>query len=203
MGLERIPAVMEGNPSVFKTFLFKDIVEKIKQLAPEKSSPVSDKQYGRAVRIIADHARAIYFLISDGVIPSNEGRGYILRRIIRRATRFGRLLGIEHSFLNELGKEVIGNYCKAYPQLEEARDFAFKVVNDEEKRFSKTLKEGSRVLTLAISKIKEQNGTHMDPRDAFRLYETYGFPVELTQEILKENDLQLELDKFDKYMESS
>ncbi|MGM0365607.1 MAG: alanine--tRNA ligase [Actinomycetota bacterium] len=201
MGLERTAAVLEGTPSVFKTFLFKEIVDTIKQLAPRDSSPVGQDQYIRAVRIIADHSRAIYFLISDGVIPSNEGRGYILRRIIRRATRFGRLLGIGHPFLNDLGKKVINNYSKAYPQLRDGADFAFKIVDDEEKRFSKTLKEGSRVLSSSISKLKQKNQIDMDPRDAFRLYETFGFPIELTQEILKEKGLKLKLDKFNEYMQ--
>ncbi len=198
MGLERIAAVLEGDPSVFNTYLFRDIVKRIEEFVPRKEN---DKAYRRAVRIIADHARAIYFLITDGVIPSNEGRGYILRRIIRRATRSGRLLGIEHTFLNNLGQTVIDGYSAAYPQLEEGRDFAFKIVKDEEERFSRTLKEGNRVLSSAISCHKKQNRADLDPKDAFKLYETYGFPVELTQEIIKEEGLKLDIEKFNKYMQ--
>ncbi len=201
MGLERIEAVLGGDPSVFKTNLFGDIVSTIKELAPPKNSPVKATEYKRAIRIMADHARAIYFLITDGVIPSNEGRGYILRRIIRRATRFGRLVGIKHTFLNELGEKVIDNYFKAYPQLKEGKNFAFRIVGDEEKKFSKTLEEGSKALSSAITGLKQENNNYIDPKDAFRLYETYGFPVELTQEILKEHGLKLDMSGFNKYMQ--
>ncbi len=200
MGLERIEAVLNKHPSVFKTGLFANIRKKIDQLASAYPGDREDEAYKRALTIIADHTRAIYFLTTDGVIPSNEGRGYILRRIIRRATRFGRLLGIEHTFLNHLGQIVIHDYSQAYPQLKEKKDFAFKVIKDEEERFSTTLKEGNRVLRSALAKLKERNNQEMDPKDAFRLYETYGFPVELTQEIIKEQGFSLDMAKFDQYM---
>jgi alanyl-tRNA synthetase len=207
MGLERIAAVMEGDPSIFKTALFKKIVKKVLDVSKNTASSEKDSGIGsnmnftRSVRIIADHARAIYFLISDGVSPSNEGRGYILRRIIRRAVRYGRQLGIKNYFLNSIGEVVIDEYSDVYPEISEKKDFSFKLVDDEEKRFTETLKEGSKVLIQKIKEIKKDKGIYLDPGDAFRLYDTYGFPVELTEEILNENDLRLDRKKFDSRLE--
>ena len=204
MGLERIMAVLEGTPSVYKTSLFETIIKKIEEISGEKDffnkKGNQDTVFKKSSRIIADHARAIYFLISDGVTPSNLGRGYILRRIIRRAIRFGRSIGIEGYFLNDIGQLVIREYSKTYPELLEKKDFAFKLVLDEEKRFTETLKEGSKVLAGKISGIKKNKGKNLDPEDAFRLYDTYGFPVELTVEILDENDLNLDIEKFYDYL---
>jgi len=201
MGLERICSVINGSNSVFKTELFKNIILKIEELS-RKNRLVKDyySEASRAQKIISDHSRAIYFLISDGVTPSNEGRGYILRRIIRRAIRYGRLIGIEDYFLNEIGKIIIRDYKDAYPELELKKDISFKIVDDEEKRFSKTLKEGTKVLMQNISDLKKKNENILKPKDAFRLYDTYGFPVELTAEILKENNLEIDNAKFNEYM---
>ncbi|HEY4662933.1 MAG TPA: alanine--tRNA ligase [Candidatus Humimicrobiaceae bacterium] len=204
MGLERIMAVIEGTPSVFKTSLFEMIIKKIEEISGKKDffkkSGNQDAVFKKSARIIADHTRAIYFLISDGVTPSNLGRGYILRRIIRRAIRFSRSIGIKGYFLNDIGQLVIGEYSKTYPELLAKKDFAFKLVRDEEKRFTETLKEGSKVLAGKISGIKKNKGGNLDPEDAFRLYDTYGFPVELTVEILNENDLKLDIEKFYGYL---
>jgi len=204
MGLERITAALEGNPSVFKTSLFKNVIKKIEEISVKKNYSENSKkhnpEFNKSTRIIADHARAIYFLISDGVVPSNEGRGYILRRIIRRAIRFGKLIGIEDFFLNDIGQSVISEYSKIYPELLEKKKFSFKLVSDEEKRFTKTLKEGSKLLTQKISSIKRENKEYLDPEDAFRLYDTFGFPVELTEEILGENGLKLDMVKFYGYL---
>jgi alanyl-tRNA synthetase len=208
MGLERIEAVMEGEPSIFKTFLFKKIVKRVLEITKCTSSSNkghsgrSDSDFEKAVRIIADHSRAIYFLISDGVSPSNEGRGYILRRIIRRAVRFGRQLGIKEYFLNKIGEVVVNEYADTYPEIKEKKDFSFRLVDDEEKRFTKTLKEGSKVLLQRIKEIKEEKGMYLDSTDAFKLYDTYGFPVELTDEILKENGLKLDKEKFDLHLKA-
>ncbi len=199
MGLERIAAVLERDPSVFRTFLFKDILKKINKLAGNKGK--TDSEIARAKRIIADHIRSIYFLIADGIIPSNEGRGYILRRIIRRAIRYGKLLGVEGQFLNEVGKEVIKNYSHYYKELKEKEEFAFKLVNDEEKRFSKTLKEGSKVLLDNIKDLKADGKEYIKTGDAFKLYDTFGFPIELTQEILNEHNLKVDLEEFENYLE--
>lgn len=201
MGLERIAAVLEGDPSVFRTSLFKEIIKKIEKISGKKLSD-ENSENNRGIKIIADHSRAITFLISDGVLPSNEGRGYILRRILRRAIRFGRIIGIEGYFLNEISSQVIRSYEDAYPQLEKKKEFLFGVINDEEKRFSQTLKDGTKVLMQNIEASKSMGKKYMDAKDAFRLYDTFGFPVELTVEVLKENDLDLDFDKFNEYLKS-
>ena len=203
MGAERIIAVLENESSIFRTTLFKKILKKIQEISGKKLTSPGDDNYdtdaNRAIRILADHIRAIYFLISDGVNPSNEGRGYILRRIIRRAVRFGKQIGINDYFINDIGMVVVKQYSPNYPGLSEKSRFAAKLVLDEEKRFTKTLKEGSRILAEKISEIKDTGRDFLDPEDAFRLYETYGFPVELTTEILDENGLKLDHDKFEHY----
>jgi len=200
MGLERLMAVVGGNPSVFKTELFKSIVGRIVELSGRKSgSGKSGGAFDRSVKVIADHSRAVYFLISDGVVPSNEGRGYILRRIIRRAIRYGKLIGIKDNFLNSVGEAVINQYSKWYPSLMDKKDFSFKLVSDEEKRFTRTLDEGSRVLMQKVKEVKEANKDYINPGDAFRLYDTFGFPVELTREILSENNIKIDIDKFNDY----
>ena len=204
MGLERITAALEGTPSVFKTSLFKEILEKIEEISGKRLTDKNDSQYNpdfnRSIRVVVDHSRAIYFLISDGVMPSNEGRGYILRRIIRRAIRFGRLLGIDDFFLNDIGKTVIDKYSDVYPELLNKKDFSLKLVRDEEKRFSKTLKEGMKVLVQEIKELKVSGKEYINSKDSFRLYDTFGFPVELTMEILGENNLKLDLNKFNDFL---
>jgi len=203
MGLERIVAVLEGRTSVFKTSLFNPILDKIYEMTGEKLKETgkdgNSEEVNRALRILADHSRAIYFLLADGVTPSNEGRGYILRRIIRRAIRFGKKLGIEDFFLNQVGEVVVSKYSGHYGELLKKKDLAFDIVMDEEKRFTRTLTEGSVILDNMISTAKEKKSSSLDPQEAFRLYETYGFPVELTMEILKEEDLDLDLDGYGKY----
>ncbi|MCE5329999.1 alanine--tRNA ligase [bacterium] len=204
MGLERIYAAVDDSASVYRTSLFEGIFAKLKditgkELSDEKNN-TGNHEINKALKIIADHSRAIYFLITDGVAPSNEGRGYILRRIIRRAIRFGRVLGINDFFLNEIGNAIITDYKNAYPEIEERKNFSFQIVSEEEKRFSNTLKEGTKVLVSNISELKAKNEKYLDSKDAFRLYDTYGFPVELTGEILAENGLLLDMDKFDSYI---
>jgi len=196
MGLERITAVMEGQSSIFKTSLFTPILDRIYEITGKKLTNTGDKDHdveiNKALRVLADHSRAIYFLLADGVAPSNEGRGYILRRIIRRAIRFGRKLGIDDYFLNEIGRTVIDNYSQYYPELSEKDALACRIVLDEEKRFARTLKEGSVILSEMIDRANKKNKKRLDPKDAFILYETYGFPVELTSEILDEHNIQLD-----------
>lgn len=204
MGLERIYAAVSNSISVYRTPLFFEILKKLKDISGMelkiKVESNDDINISRALKIISDHSRSIYFLISDGVMPSNEGRGYILRRIIRRAIRFGRILGINDYFLNEIGSVIISQYSPAYPELNERKDFAFQIVSDEEKRFSNTLKEGTRLLSASIADLKKKNDKFLDPNDAFRLYETYGFPVELTKEILAENNLLIDMEKINLFM---
>ncbi|MHB1345948.1 MAG: alanine--tRNA ligase [Candidatus Humimicrobiaceae bacterium] len=204
MGLERIYAAVSNSNSVYKTPLFAEILGKLKEITGKelKIEVESDEDInnGKALKIISDHSRSIYFLISDGVTPSNEGRGYILRRIIRRAIRFGRVLGIEDYFLNKIGDVITEQYKTAYPELLEKKEFAFHIVSDEEKRFSNTLREGSKLLYANIADLKKKSEKFLEPNDAFRLYETYGFPVELTKEILVENNLSIDLEKINLLM---
>jgi len=204
MGLERIEAVLNKDPSVFRTSLFADIVSKIEELSGKKLLPKKDsgfnREVNRCIKIVADHGRAITFLIADGVVPSNEARGYILRRIIRRAVRFGKLIDINDFFLEKIIKKVIGNYGNHYPELTENIDKILKIANEEEKRFSQTLKEGTRVLSQKIEELSSSANKYLDPGTAFKLYDTFGFPVELTMEILKENNLELDMASFNNFM---
>jgi alanyl-tRNA synthetase len=203
MGLERIYSAVNGSNSVFNTPLFKNIVSKISEIADGNSeNNYEDEIKTRAKKIISDHCRAIYFLISDGVMPSNEGRGYILRRIIRRAIRYGRLINVKDYFLNEIGKVIINDYGEAYPELESKKEISFQVVHDEEKKFSNTLKDGMKILLQNISELKEKKETILSPENTFRLYDTYGFPVELTEEILKESNLSVDIAGFNEFMKN-
>ena len=204
MGLERIEAVLEKNPSVFKTARFSPIVKKIEELSAKKLAAKNEPDYSdtvnRCIKIVADHGRAVSFLIADGVLPSNESRGYILRRIIRRAIRFGKLIDIEDYFLNEIAESVINAYSDAYPELFNKKDTIRKIINDEERRFSQTLKEGTKLLNQKIEELKNAGKKLMDSEDSFRLYETYGFPAELTIEILRENNLELDMAGFKRHL---
>jgi alanyl-tRNA synthetase len=211
MGLERIKAALEGKSSVFDTELFRPIIDKIYEITGKKLEESDDKdgnsKDNRSIRIIADHLRAIYFLIADGITPSNDGRGYILRRIIRRAVRFGRELGIEDCFLNRIGNIIYEIYSDYYPELSDKYQLASRIVLEEEERFIKTLREGSSMLNGMIEDVIGNKKKSLDPQEAFRLYETYGFPVELTAEILRENNIVLDLkkveDHFKKHVERS
>lgn len=204
MGLERIYAAVLSSTSVFRIPLFNGILGKLKEISGKelksKSENNNDIEINRALKIVSDHCRSIYFLISDGVTPSNEGRGYILRRIIRRAIRFGRVLGINDYFLNEIGNVIADDYKSAYPEIEEKKNFAFQIVSDEEKRFSNTLKGGTKLLIANIADLKSKGEKYLDSNDAFKLYDTYGFPVELTGEILAENNLYLDVEKFNLFV---
>ncbi len=205
MGLERIAAVLLNNPSVFKTGLFMPVVEKVEKLSGarllEKNNEGYDEKINRSIKIIADHSRAIVFLAADGVTPANESKGYILRRILRRAVRFGRLLNMKDCFLNELAEIVIDNYGSFYPELENNKDNIYRIIGQEEKKFMQTLKEGSKVLSLQIEQLKSYGNRYLEPSTAFKLYETFGFPVELTTEILNENGFELDIKKFNDFME--
>ncbi len=200
MGLERIEAVIEKNPSVFRTTRFRPIISKIQELSGKKlcdrNEPGFSAETNRCIKIVADHGRAVSFLIADGVMPSNESRGYILRRIIRRAIRFGKLIDIEDYFLNEVTQTVIAAYSDAYPELSNKKDTIRKIINDEERRFSQTLKEGTKVLNIKIEELKKAGKNFLDPQDSFKLYDTFGFPAELTVEILRENNLEMDMAAF-------
>ncbi len=184
MGLERLAVVMQDVDSVFDIDTMKAIRDKVCQL--------SGKQYqvdaldDVSIRLITDHIRSSTFLISDGVMPSNEGRGYVLRRIIRRAARHGRMLGIDGTFLAQISQVVIDSSKDGYPELEEKQDFILKVLTQEEEKFAKTIDQGLAILSEMEEKMVAAGAKELSGEDTFKLYDTYGFPVDLTAEILEE-----------------
>lgn len=185
MGLERITMVCQGVASTFETDLLRPIMDKVCEMSgvPYKKSEKTDI----SLRIITDHARCVSFLISDGVIPGNEGRSYVLRMILRRALRHGKILGMELPFLYKLVDVVVENYGEAYPDLVKNKAKIIDTIKKEEERFAKTLDRGYKMLDEFISAKKD-----IDGESAFKLYDTYGFPFELTKEIAEENGLQVD-----------
>lgn len=194
MGLERITMVCQGVASTFETDLLKPILDKVSEMSgvPYKKSEKTDI----SLRIITDHARCVSFLISDGVIPGNEGRSYVLRMILRRALRHGKILGMELPFLYKLVDVVVDNYGDAYPDLVKNKSKIIDVIKKEEERFAKTLDRGYKMLEEFISEKKD-----IDGESAFKLYDTYGFPFELTKEIAEENGLGIDENGFKKAMQ--
>ena len=200
MGLERIAAIMQGVNSLFEVDTVRNIMGEV--------CKVSNIQYGKdpkmdvSLRVITDHIRGITFMISDGIVPSNEGRGYVLRRLLRRAARHGKLLGIEDLFLDQIAKVVIKESGQAYPELEDRKDYILKVIRMEEERFNETIDQGLEILKQYVAEMKENNIKVLDGEKAFRLYDTYGFPIDLTKEILEENGLSVDEQAFTKEMEN-
>jgi len=199
MGLERIAAAMQGKPSVYDTDLFVPLIECVASLAGKRYEEGEGSD--RAMMIVAEHGRAITFLIADGVMPSNEGRGYVLRRVLRRAALFGRKLGLEGQFLGELAKVVIAQMGHIYPELERGRGIILSTIEAEETRFDETLDRGLNLLDGIIEEAKVSGKTALSGEDIFKLYDTYGFPVELTAEIAAENGLSVDLEGFEREME--
>ncbi|MGL5259420.1 MAG: alanine--tRNA ligase [Lachnospiraceae bacterium] len=199
MGLERLAVVVQDVDSVFDIDTMKAIRDKICELSNVvyKSNEIKDI----SIRLITDHIRSATFLISDGVMPTNEGRGYVLRRLIRRAARHGRLLGITGAFLATLSETVIEESKDGYEELETKRDFILKVLSQEESKFDKTIDQGLAILGEMQEKMKVENKTVLAGEDAFKLYDTYGFPIDLTEEILEENKFTLDMVGFEKAME--
>lgn len=198
LGLERVASVLQNVSTNFETDLIKPIVLKTARLAHIKYQ--TNAAEAAPLRIIADHARAVTFLINDGVLPSNEGRGYVLRRLIRRGVRYGRLIGIDQLFLAEVIAEVIGLMEKAYPDIAENGSFISKVCQSEEERFSHTLKSGMAVIAEVVSDAKRKKVREISGEVAFQLYDTYGFPLELTKEISAEDNLNVDVNQFEKLM---
>ena len=174
MGLERLAVVVQDVDSIFDV----DTICSLRNLVCK----IAGKEYGReysddvSIRLITDHIRSATFMISDGVMPTNEGRGYVLRRLIRRAARHGRLLGIEGTFLAKLSEEVISGSKDGYPELEEKKEFIFKVLTNEENQFNKTIDQGLRILSDMEEEMKAAGGKTLSGENAFKLYDTYGFP---------------------------
>ncbi len=199
MGLERITMVMENADNIFEINLVKDIISKIEEISKVKYKENDETDI--SLRIIADHVRAMTFLVYDGIIPSNEGRGYVLRRIIRRASRHGKLLGITESFLTKIVDKVLEIYNVEYPELLEDKERIHKIISAEESKFQETIDQGLSILEDLIENLKKTGGKHIESKDAFKLYDTYGFPVDLTIEILRENDMSLDLEEFNKLLD--
>jgi len=199
LGLERTAAVMQGKTSVYETDLFIPLLECISELVEKKYG--SDEITDNAMRVIVEHGRGIAFLVGDGVIPSNEGRGYVLRRIMRRAALFGRRLGLDKPFLAEVAKSSIELMGHIYPELRQRQDFIIKAIELEETRFSETLSTGLELLDVIMVEAASKEKTKISGKEAFRLYDTYGFPVELTAEIASKHGFFVDLDGFNREME--
>jgi alanyl-tRNA synthetase len=199
MGLERVAAVVQGKQTNYDSDLFTPIISSISTLC---SKPYGeDKRSDTAMKVIADHCRATAFLVADGMLPSNEGRGYVLRRIMRRAVRFGRSLGLERPFLAEITAEVVKNMHQAFPHLLEAADLLAKVVHNEEERFRETLDNGLVMLNTEIKRLQEEGGTSVPGDFIFKLYDTYGFPVDIVRDVALELELTIDESGFTRAME--
>lgn len=199
MGLERLASVVQDVDSIFDVDTLKALRDHICRLADTEYG--KDAQADISIRVITDHTRSVTFMISDGIIPSNEGRGYVLRRLLRRACRHGRLLGIEGSFIPELAQTVIEGSKDGYPELEEKKDFILKVIAKEEDQFNKTIDQGLGILAEMTAKMEAEQTTTLSGADAFKLYDTYGFPIDLTKEILEEKGMQVDEEGFHASME--
>lgn len=200
MGLERIATVLQETSNIFEIDAIQELLQGICSLAKYKYGE-SDK-LDESVRVITDHIRAMTFMISDSIIPSNEGRGYVLRRLIRRAARHGRLLGLKEAFLYDLSQKVIDSWSVEYSDLKRNQDMIKNVIRKEEDRFLITLETGMNRLEGAIEDLKASGLDRLSGQEAFKLYDTYGFPVDLTQEILSEYGLGIDLDGFEEEMEA-
>ncbi|MGJ0848216.1 alanine--tRNA ligase [Tissierella praeacuta] len=199
MGLERITCVMEGTKTIFDTEAIREIIKKVEEAAKVKYG--NDSKKDESIRVITDHSRAMTFLVSDGVLPSNEGRGYVLRRLIRRAARHGKLLGIEEEFLSQIVDVVINSWKVEYPEIKEREEQIKKVIKAEEDKFQETIHQGISILEEYIEEIKLNNQNILSGEKAFKLYDTYGFPLDLTKEILEEKNLQVDENEFNANME--
>lgn len=200
MGLERIAMVMQDVNSIFDVDTIKIILDGICEKANVTYNHGAGKQ-DISLRIITDHLRSVTFMIADGILPSNEGRGYVLRRLLRRAARHGRLLGIQGTFLADLSETVVKASGDAYPELVEKKDYLKKIIALEEAKFADTIDQGEAMINDAIKEMTKEGITVLPGEKAFKLYDTYGFPLELTQEILEESGLTTDMDEFRAHME--
>ena len=199
MGLDRTVAMLQGVDSIFDTDGVSCVVDEVRKVAGLTGKENAEETV--ALRVIADHARSVTFLVSDGVLPGNEGRGYVLRRLLRRAARYGRLLGIKDGFLAKVAARVISAMHMAYPELGERREYILKVIQIEEERFQATLDQGLGILQELVDNLERKNLRLLSGEDAFRLYDTFGFPLELTKEILAEHGIDVDEAKFTEKME--
>jgi alanyl-tRNA synthetase len=199
MGLERLAVVVQEVDSIFDVDTICALRNKVCEIAGVTYG--ENHETDVSIRLITDHIRSATFLISDGVMPTNEGRGYVLRRLIRRAARHGRLLGVKEKFLAKLSETVIAGSCEGYPELAEKKDFILNVLTNEENQFNKTIDQGLRILNDMEAEMKAEAKTVLFGADAFKLYDTYGFPLDLTKEILEEKGYTIDEDGFKSEME--
>ncbi|MGK0698970.1 alanine--tRNA ligase [Priestia flexa] len=198
MGLERMVSVIQDVPTNFDTDLFMPIIEATESISGAKYRTEDEKDV--AFKVIADHIRTVTFAVGDGALPSNEGRGYVLRRLLRRAVRYAKKLGINRPFMYELVPVVGEIMVDFYPEVKEKTDFIQRVVKNEEERFHETLNEGLAILATMIKKAKDQSSNIISGEDVFRLYDTYGFPVELTEEYAEDEKMKIDHAGFEKEM---
>lgn len=199
MGLERIACIMQGVDSIFDIDTMKNIRDQVCTISNKEYN--ASNQTDISIRIITDHIRAVTFMLCDGVLPSNEGRGYILRRLLRRAARHGKLLGINGEFLCELCDVVIAEFGDAYPQLVEKKEYIKKIILIEEQKFIETIDQGLSILENLINELDNKNSDTLSGEDAFKLYDTFGFPIEMTEEILQENAKKVDREEFERLMD--
>ncbi len=199
MGLERIACIMQGVDTIFEVDTINHILQSVCKMANKTYG--ENKKDDKSIRIITDHIRSVSFLVADGVLPSNEGRGYVLRRLLRRAARNGKLLGMNESFLYKLVDEVIKVNGEAYKELIEKKDYIKKIIKIEEEKFNETIDKGNEILYSYIKELKELGKDTLSGENAFKLYDTYGYPIDLTKEILEEENLKIDEEGFKLEME--
>jgi alanyl-tRNA synthetase len=199
MGLERLVALIQDVPTNYDIDLIRPIVQKVEELAETKLGQASESDV--AMKVIADHSRAASFLIGDGILPSNEGRGYVLRRIMRRAIRYGRNIGLIDPFLHKTAEVVFDIMKPAYPDLIDAKAFITNVIQNEEVRFSETLDHGLKILNDGLADLKAKGQTRVPGDLIFKLYDTYGFPVDIVQDVVRDENLDLDMNGYDQAME--
>ncbi|MFO7749256.1 MAG: alanine--tRNA ligase [Desulfobacteraceae bacterium] len=199
LGLERIISVLQDVPTNYETDLFVPIMERVEELCGKKMK--ESREIEVAMKVIADHSRAAAFLISDGVLPSNEGRGYVLRRIMRRAVRYGRNIGLIDPFLHITVEKVFEIMAEAYPELTDSAAFILNVVKNEEKKFSETLDTGLKLLTETLAEIEQQGKKEIPGDVIFKLYDTFGFPVDIITDVVKDRDILLDMEGYQNAME--
>jgi len=198
MGLERLACVMQGVDNMFEVDSIRAVIDKVCEISGKKYG--DDKDNDISIRVITDHTRSAMFMICDGVIPSNEGRGYVLRRIIRRACRHGKLLGINRPFLIDMVNVAIAESCDGYPELNTRADYIRRVLSMEEERFDATIDAGLSILSDLIRGAVEKNADTISGEEVFKLYDTFGFPIDLTREIAEENHLRIDEETFQALM---
>lgn len=200
MGLERMATIMQGVNSIFEVDTIKNILNRVCETAGVRYG--EDHKKDISLRIITDHIRSVTFMVSDGILPSNEGRGYVLRRLLRRAARHGKLLGIEGEYLYKLCDTVIENSKDAYPEIETKKEYIKKIIRIEEEKFDETLGQGTAILGGYVDEMKDKGEKTLSGANTFKLYDTYGFPLELTEEILSEQGMDVDVHGFEREMKS-